>query len=239
MPYTPSILRDAEAVCDAIVSSTSVKGALELLGLRAAGGNYRGFHAALERFGLEPPQPGPDTIQRFIVRPDELVFCENSTYLNRSWIKRRLIAGGLPERCAICGLGPKWNGRPLSLQLDHANGVHNDNRRENLRLLCPNCHSQTATFAGRRRRSSGELARLAKLTARCPHCAASMKPTAQRCPACKRWIVPHGRKPKINWPDDETLLALVGGSSMVAVGKSLGVSDNAVRKHLRTRGLAA
>jgi len=52
-------------------------------------------------------------------------------------------------RCALCGNSGEWQGKPLTLQLDHANGRYDDNRLENLRWLCPNCHSQTETFAGR------------------------------------------------------------------------------------------
>lgn len=55
----------------------------------------------------------------------------------------------LPNNCAECGIGPKWNGMPLVLQHDHINGVNTDQRLENLRLVCPNCHTQTDTFAGR------------------------------------------------------------------------------------------
>ena len=61
-------------------------------------------------------------------------------------IKRRKF---LPHHCSECGLGPKWNGVPLVLQYDHINGVRTDQRIENLRTVCPNCHSQTDTFAGR------------------------------------------------------------------------------------------
>lgn len=65
--------------------------------------------------------------------------------------KGRLIREGVLEnRCQLCGIGPEWNGRPLVLQLDHTNGNHQDWRLENLRILCPNCHTQTPTFGGRR-----------------------------------------------------------------------------------------
>jgi 5-methylcytosine-specific restriction endonuclease McrA len=78
---------------------------------------------------------------------------------NRGVIKRRLIASGeLRYECAICAI-TEWQGRRLSLQIDHINGERLDYRLENLRILCPNCHSQTETFAGRnlvaRRRNPG------------------------------------------------------------------------------------
>ena len=68
---------------------------------------------------------------------------------NRSNLRRFIINNKLlPYRCAMCG-ALEWNGKTLSLELDHINGINNDNRLENLRFLCPNCHSQTTTYGSR------------------------------------------------------------------------------------------
>ena len=68
---------------------------------------------------------------------------------HRGSIKVRLLSAGLKEnRCEECGIAD-WRGKPLSMALHHVNGDGNDNRLENLKLVCPNCHSQTDNFAGR------------------------------------------------------------------------------------------
>lgn len=68
---------------------------------------------------------------------------------DRHHVKGRLLrAGLLNNECGICGL-TNWRGLPLTMHLDHINGVRDDHRLENLRMLCPNCHSQTETYGGR------------------------------------------------------------------------------------------
>lgn len=85
--------------------------------------------------------------QRYSI--DEILV-ENSTYANISSLKKRLINEKILEyKCAICGNTGEWLGKSLNLQLDHINGNNTDHRIENLRFLCPNCHSQTETYAGK------------------------------------------------------------------------------------------
>lgn len=78
---------------------------------------------------------------------------------SRRNVKVRLLEGGLLQNsCSTCGIS-EWCGRPLICHLDHINGVNNDNRLENLRMLCPNCHSQTETYGGLNKRAKA-LARI-------------------------------------------------------------------------------
>lgn len=83
-------------------------------------------------------------------KTDDEYFCENGTH-NRGSIKSRIIRNNLiPYKCVACDLEDIWNNKKISLQLEHKNGIPNDNRLENLCFLCPNCHSQTDTYAGKR-----------------------------------------------------------------------------------------
>lgn len=145
------ILSDEEAVREAAASSKNTGQALDCLGIVRGGKAYRAFEAACEAFGIDYSYPDKYASDRKI--PDSEVFIENSLYTNnRVLLKKRLFdAGILENKCILCGQGPVWNELPLTLQLDHINGKNNDHRIENLRILCPNCHTQTDTFAGKRR----------------------------------------------------------------------------------------
>lgn len=85
------------------------------------------------------------------------IFCENSK-VSRKCAKATIIKDKLLEyKCALCGNDGIWNSKELVLQLDHINGIYNDHRLENLRFLCPNCHSQTETFGTKKRKEESLL----------------------------------------------------------------------------------
>lgn len=85
-----------------------------------------------------------------IKKSNEDIFHQNSVY-DRKDLKRKIIKEKILEyKCSICGIS-EWLNKPLSLQLDHINGINNDNRIENLRFLCPNCHTQTPTWGSKKR----------------------------------------------------------------------------------------
>lgn len=74
----------------------------------------------------------------------------NKSIKNTTHLKKRLIAEGfLREKCVWCGNKGQWFNKPITLELDHINGNRKDNNLSNLRILCPNCHSQTSTFRGK------------------------------------------------------------------------------------------
>ena len=144
---------------------------------------------------------------------------------NRTSLKKRLIKNGmLKEQCSECGLKNVWRNKKLSLVLDHINGVSNDNRIENLRLLCPNCHSQTDTFAGRNKR-------IVKIVKKC-RCGKEINKYSTLCFECSCKKNGLRRRKVENRPTKEELLDLLKENSYCAVGRMFGVSDNAIRKWL-------
>lgn len=151
-----------EKLRKATAESISVAESLKLMGMSISTGNYRGFHQSVKKYKIDISHfLGQSHLKNKHHKTSKTyslneILIENSTYISISILKKRLVRENLLEyKCgnSECNIA-NWHNKPLSLQLDHINGIHNDHRLENLRFLCPNCHSQTDTFAGKNKKLS-------------------------------------------------------------------------------------
>lgn len=166
MDYSVVVPHDDRFFEDAVGENFSVAGVLRALGLRPAGANYKMVHRRVRQLSLSTAHwtgsahlrgRSHDWAKKL---PLSDVLRSPTCYRGgTAALKERLFREGiLARRCARCGI-EAWCDAPLALHLDHINGDSEDNRIENLRVLCPNCHSQTPTYCGRnkgrRKRASG------------------------------------------------------------------------------------
>ena len=168
----------------AVQNCFTIRDVLRELGLSASGGgSSRQIQSDIKRLGLDVShmlgrkfKAGKKTNVQKI--PLEEILVENSSY-NRGHLKQRLIKCEiLKNYCSECGQKNEWYNKPLVMVIDHINGVNNDNRLENLRLLCPNCNSQQPTFTGKNAKKRK------KVTYYCLDCGEKVKGKNRRCHKC-------------------------------------------------------
>lgn len=141
-----------EEFCNIVAEANSYSDCLRRLGLSTNGGSSTDvLKRRIRELSCDTSHFGSKTNAKY---PLEDILVEHSTYQGISRLKIRLVREGyLDYKCACCGID-SWRGKPLSLHLDHINGINDDHRIENLRFLCPNCHSQTDTYSGRNKSKS-------------------------------------------------------------------------------------
>ena len=203
--------------------------------MRPAGGN----HATIKKYAERVWRISTDHFEAAADRarslrrepiPLEDVLVVGSAYSRRT-LKSRLYAEGLKRRlCEECGQGEAWRGQRMSLILDHVNGVADDNRLENLRIVCPNCAATFDTHCGRN-------VAVVRICAVCEngfrssgahrHCSRSC---AGRSSANR---AAHAAARRVTRPSYDVLIREIDATSVLAVGRKYGVSDNAVCKWLR------
>lgn len=226
----------------AIAESLSWTEAVRRMGYCPSGGNWRTIKKYAAIWKIDTSHFDPDAVRARALRrtatPLQEVLVRRSTY-NRGSLKRRLYDEGLKQRrCELCGQDEIWRGKRISLILDHINGERDDNRLDNLQIVCPNCAATLPTHCGRTLRRPLQ-------PAECERCGKEFEPRYRRQRFCSRDCGqrsprkragrgrPRPETRKVERPHYEQLLREIEETSWLAVGRKYGVSDNAVRKWVR------
>jgi predicted transcriptional regulator len=234
------------------------------LGLRGVDGYYQKLKRIIRENGLSTEHFGTIKLSNngggrniYTAMSDDEFFIKNSNRHGSSIIKRLIKNGYKEYKCENCGIN-EWDGKPLRLQVHHINGEHNDNRIENLQLLCPNCHTQTDTYA----KNNISKKKGFKITNRINEilngAESSFKPIEvekikerilppkekKYCKVCGKEIIGGNKKYcSHSCADKESKKFDVDGNqlkedfqklkSYCAVGRKYGVSDNAIKKRCK------
>ena len=201
-----------------VSESRNIRELLQKLNITISSNNYNKIRKALDKFKIDyshfsstPQTKGIEDIS------------SGNHNLNSQYLKNRLIELNLKEnKCEICGQLPFHNGKELVLQLHHVNGNHQDNRIENLQILCPNCHSQTENYC----KSHSNKIKESKHYY-CPKCGNEMSKNAILCSKCRG-----EQNRKVKHPTKEQLLQklIELKGNFTKTGEYYGVTDNAIRK---------
>jgi len=224
--WTENLLRDA------VSKSNNKSETLRNLGLNSFTGNYDTLNRYIRKYNIDISHfKRNGNIKNFKIKqkkPLNEILISGSTFANTSYLKHRLYNEGLKERkCELCGQDENWNGKQMSLILDHINGINNDNRIINLRIVCPNCNATLPTHCGKNVKDKRKKKVVYRIKKRnyCS-CGKEIQFNSKLCISCNS-----KKNRKTKRPNKDELFNLIKNKiSWTKMGKMFGVSDNAVRK---------
>lgn len=241
--YTKINQFSKEQIQDVVNNNSNWMAIMNVFGYKSCT-NVPYIKTKLEKLNIDFSNVDPKYASACARIPLEEILVLNSTYGSMSRLKVRIQKElGWEHECSICKLR-EWNSKPIPLEIDHINGEHYDNRIDNLRFICPNCHAQTDTYKGKNMkvhkiRKSNEIIKAKQvvepkkiIVPKCCDCEKAVSDKRSlRCKLCneKHFIILR----KVVRPSYEALQEDLSNMSMVKTGQKYGVSDNAVRKWLK------
>jgi len=228
IPRNRDVRYDFETFSKVVEKSINYADTVRNLGLVPTCGNRQTVKSYIEKYGLDISHfyiPVPKLGKKFSLKD---ILVENSPYKHTTDLKEKLYKEGLKERCCeLCGQGEEWRGKKMSLILDHINGVNNDNRLDNLRIVCPNCNATLDTHC-RGSRNKKVLHKEKKNLKSFCSCGEEKYHESKDCISCSL-----KKQRKVERPPLEQLLKEIEELGYSATGRKYGVSDNAIRKWIK------
>jgi hypothetical protein len=220
---------EKESFCEIIRKSINFKDVTRNLEISGSYGNRKTIKRYIKLYNIDTSHfytPYPKRKSNINNLMDYLII--NSLHTHNSSLKERLYKEGLKKReCELCGQDENWMGKKMSLILDHINGVNDDYRIENLRIVCPNCNGTLPTHGGKNIKNKYNEKKEIIKKKNCT-CGNKISLNAKQCKSCSKIS-----KQKTQRPPIDVILNEIKEMGYCAVGRKYGVSDNCIRKWIK------